>query len=573
MSAIVILLISAVLLGGAYLTYGKYLAKAWGVDPSRVTPAHSMNDGVDYCPAKAPVLMGHHFASIAGAGPINGPIQASVFGWLPVLLWIIVGGIFFGAVHDFGSLLASIRHEGKSIGHVIEMNIGRTGKRLFLAFGWFTLLLVIAAFASIVQSTFVVADPTVSTANGSVATASMLFIVLAIAFGFLVYRRNAPLGVSSIIGVILVAVCIWVGLTLPIVGVSPAFWLAFIAIYIAVACVAPVWILLQPRDYLNSFLLYAMMILGFIGVFIANPTMDTAAITATTYTTTGIAAVQPAKLSTLFPVLFITVACGAISGFHSLVSSGTTSKQIDKETDAKAIGYGGMLIECMLAVLALIAVASLGGQPTGVASGKLFAPATTFATGISNYFGGNKVVFTLITLAVSAFALTSLDTAARMGRFLFQEFFVDEGMDVKKLAGWRKFLVNKYVSTIITVGLGILLAVGGYTKIWPLFGAANQLLAGLSLLAVCVWLGNIGKKNGMFYIPMAFMTVATITSLIITFKNKLTELLGGQSTDSLGAALQVIFAAILIILAVVLVIEGIKALAKISKNKNKSAEA
>lgn len=571
MSAIVILLISVVLLGGAYLTYGKYLAKVWGVDPSRPTPAHTMNDGVDYCPAKAPVLMGHHFASIAGAGPINGPIQASVFGWLPVLLWIIIGGIFFGAVHDFGALLASVRHEGKSIGHIIEMNIGRTGKRLFLVFGWLTLLLVIAAFASIVKGTFFVADPAVSTANGSVATASLLFIALAILFGFLVYRRNTPLGISSLIGVILLAVCIWIGLEAPIVGVSGNAWIAFIAIYIAVACVTPVWILLQPRDYLNSFLLYAMILLGLVGVFIANPSMNTAAITTDTFTSTGMATVNGAKLSTLFPVLFITVACGAISGFHSLVSSGTTSKQLDKETDAKAIGYGGMLIECLLAVLALISVASLGGQPTDIASGAVFSPPITFARGIANYFGGNQVVFVLITLAVSAFALTSLDTAARMGRFLFQEFFVDEGMDAKNLVGWRKFLVNKYVATIITVGLGILLALGGWSKIWPLFGAANQLLAGLALLAVCVWLGKIGKKNGMFYIPMAFMTIATLTSLVITFKTKITELLGGQSPDVLGATLQVIFSAVLIVLAVVLVIEGLQTLAKMKKDKSAAA--
>ncbi len=572
MSSLVILLISAVVLLGAYFTYGKYLAKTWGVDGDRPTPAVTMSDGVDYCPAKAPVLMGHHFASIAGAGPINGPIQASVFGWLPVLLWILIGGIFFGAVHDFGSLLASVRHEGKSIGHVIEVNIGKNGKRLFLAFAWFTLLLVIAAFTSIVQSTFTVADPTVSTANGSVATASMLFIVLAIAFGFLVYRRNASLLVSSVVGVILLGVCIWVGLLAPITGVSGTFWLVFITIYIMVACVTPVWILLQPRDYLNSFLLYAMMILAFVGVIIANPSMNTAAVATETYTTTGMSVIDGSKLGTLFPVLFITVACGAISGFHSLVSSGTTSKQIAKETDAKVIGYGGMLIECFLAVLALIAVSSLGGMPTGVASGKVFAPATIFATGIANFFGGNQVVFTLITLAVSAFALTSLDTAARMGRFLFQEFFVNEGENAKSLTGIRKFLVNPYVATVVTVGLGAIMAVGGYTKIWPLFGAANQLLAGLALLAVCVWLGKIGKKNGMFYIPMAFMIIATVTSLVITFKNQFTALLANaEGMDVVASLLQVIFAAVLIVLAVILVIEGIKALASIKKNKDVAA--
>lgn len=563
MSSLVILLIAAVVLGGAYLTYGKYLANAWGVDASRETPANSMNDGVDYCPAKAPVLMGHHFASIAGAGPINGPIQASPFGWLPVLLWILIGGVFFGAVHDFGALFSSVRHDGKSIGHVIEMSIGRTGKRLFLAFGWFTLLLVIAAFTSIVQGTFVVTPEAAAAGNlgnGSVATASLLFIVLAIAFGFLVYRKNANLLVSSIIGVILLAVCIAVGLAFPLTGVPGTVWLLFILVYICVACVAPVWILLQPRDYLNSFLLYAMMLLAMVGVVFANPTMNIPA-------TVGFTS----SIGPMFPVLFITVACGAISGFHSLVSSGTTSKQLEKETDAKVIGYGGMLIECLLAVLSLIAVASLGGvQGT---------PAVTFATGISGLFttlgmgeGATKVIFTLLTLAVSAFALTSLDTAARMGRFLFQEFFVDEGEDAKQLTGAKKFLVNPYVSTFITVGLGGALAVGGYQKIWPLFGAANQLLAGLSLLAVCVWLGRIGKKNGMFFIPMSFMMVATITSLAITFTKQLGNLTSGaEGVDVVGSLLQTIFAAVLIVLAVILIIEGVKALMDIKNKKAASA--
>lgn len=560
MSSLVILLISLVVFVGAYFTYGSYLAKSWGLNPNRPTPAHTMTDGVDYVPAKAPVLMGHHFASIAGAGPINGPIQASVFGWLPVLLWIIIGGIFFGAVHDFASLFASVRHEGKSIGNVIEVNIGRRGKRLFLAFGWFTLLLVIAAFASIVQGTFTVSDPAVSTANGSVATASLPFIVLAIAFGFLVYRKNAPLAVSSIVGVILLAACIWIGLAAPIVNVSSTVWLIFILVYIMVACVTPVWILLQPRDYLNSFLLYAMMLLAVIGVVCANPSMNMPAVVGW----------EVEGMGTMFPVLFITVACGAISGFHSLVGSGTTSKQLNKESDAKAIGYGGMLIECFLAVLALIAVCALGGQQG--------TPAVTFATGISSFFsaigapeGVTTVIFTVITLAVSAFALTSLDTAARMGRFLFQEFFVNEGEDVKSLTGVRKFLVNPYVATVITVGLGGLLAVGGYSKIWPLFGAANQLLAGLALLACCVWLGKVGKKNGAFYFPMAFMTVATITSLAITLKNQLGSLIMGTAKDPLAAVLQTLFAIVLIALAVILVIEGIKAL--INNKKEKSAAA
>ncbi|MDL2218559.1 carbon starvation protein A [Christensenellaceae bacterium OttesenSCG-928-M15] len=563
MSSLVILLIAIVVLGGAYLTYGKYLANAWGLDNNKPTPATTMSDGVDYVPAKAPVLMGHHFASIAGAGPINGPIQASVFGWLPVLLWILIGGVFFGAVHDFGSLFASVRHEGKSIGHVIEMNIGRTGKRLFLAFGWFTLLLVIAAFASIVQGTFTVTDEMKAAGNlgnGSVATASLLFIVLAILFGFLVYRKNAPLLVSSVVGIILLGVCIFVGLKAPITFVSSNVWLVFILVYIMVACVTPVWILLQPRDYLNSFLLYAMMLLAVVGVLFTNPTMELSAVTGWKVEGVG----------TMFPVLFITVACGAISGFHSLVGSGTTSKQIAKESDTKVIGYGAMLIECLLAVLALIAVGALGGQQG--------TPAVTFATGISGFFsvmgmgeGTVSTIFVIITLAVSAFALTSLDTAARMGRFLFQEFFVNEGEDVKSLTGIRRTLVNPYVATIITVGLGGLLAVGGYQKIWPLFGAANQLLAALALLAVCVWLGRIGKKNFMFYIPMGFMMVATMWSLVLTLRTQIGNIIAPtEKTDMMGAVLQVLFAAVLIILAVILVIEGVKALIDI-KNKKVAA--
>lgn len=346
MSSIVILLGAVAVFIIAYLTYGSWLAKQWGVDPSRVTPAHEMEDGVDYMPAKSPVLLGHHFASIAGAGPINGPIQAAVFGWVPVLLWIVVGGIFFGAVQDFSSIFVSIRHKGKSLGEVIEENIGHRCKMLFTVFAWLVLLLVVAAFADIVAGTFVgytvvEGEMVYNSANGSVATASMLFIPLAIAFGFLVYRKNAPLLVSTIAGVILLAVCIIVGLKCPIY-MSKTFWLVIVFAYIAIASVTPVWILLQPRDYLNSFLLYFMMIAAMIGIIGTNPTVELAPVTT----------FRLANGQTMFPFLFITVACGAISGFHSLIGSGTTSKQLDNEKDAKMIGYGGMLIECFLAVIA-----------------------------------------------------------------------------------------------------------------------------------------------------------------------------------------------------------------------------
>jgi len=559
MSGIVILLISIVVLVIGYVTYGSWLAKKWGVDPSRKTPAHELQDGNDYVPAKAPVLLGHHFSSIAGAGPINGPIQAAIFGWVPVLLWVLIGGIFFGAVHDFGSLFASIRHKGQSIGTVISENMGKRAKRLFIIFAYLTLLLVVAAFASIVAGTFngFNADGTQNATNGTAAMISVLFIVIAIIFGFFVYRRNAPLWLSTIIGVIAIVGIIIIGLNVQIYLTMNA-WLLIIGAYIIIASVAPVWILLQPRDYLSSFLLYGMMIAAIFGVFATNPQMNLAP----AYGFGGIAG-----NSFLFPILFITVACGAISGFHSLVSSGTTAKQINNEKDAKVIGYGGMLIECCLATLSLIAVGYLSTTDK-IAAG---TPTQVFAAGLAKMIDLGRAdhtqvygtAYALLILAVSAFALTSLDTATRLARYMFAEFFLDEGETADKVTGAKKILVNPWVGTIITVGLGIYLAIGGYSKIWPLFGAANQLLAGLALMAVAAWLGNIGKSNKMFFIPMIFMLIATITSLCITFYQRVTAIAGGAANST--NILQTIFAALLVILSIALIVEGAQTFAKQAK--------
>ncbi len=554
MNALVILVISLAVLVCGYLFYGRWLAKVWGVDPSRETPAHTMADGNDYCAARAPVLLGHHFASIAGAGPINGPIQAAVFGWVPVLLWILLGGVFFGATHDFAALFASIRHEGKSIGHVIEVNIGRRAKKLFLVFAYLTLLLVVAAFGSIVVGTFASgAEGTeaYNLANGRTAMISMLFIVLAIVFGFLVYRRNAPLGVATVIGVVALLICIALGYMFPI-HLSANFWTIFVLAYILIASVTPVWILLQPRDYLNSFLLYGMIALAVIGVFVAHPAMNLPAFT-------GFKGIGDNSM--LFPVLFITVACGSISGFHSLVGSGTTAKQLDNEKDAMAIGYGGMLIECALAVISLICVGFLfadGAMPKGT-------PTVVFATGIATMLQKiglpYDVMYSVLILAVSAFCLTSLDTATRLARYMLQEFFVDEGEDVANLSGFKKAVSNPFVATLITVVLGGILMTGGYSLIWPLFGAANQLLAALALLASAAWLGNIGKNNKMFYVPMLFMLVATLASLAITFKTKVGRLVNPPEVPTVAAdVLQTFFSAVLFILALVLVVEGFKTL-------------
>lgn len=558
MNAIVIMLVSFAILFTAYLTYGRYLAKKWGIDPKRPTPAHTMPDGTDYVPAKAPVLLGHHFASIAGAGPINGPIQAAVFGWLPVLLWVLIGGIFMGAVHDFGSLFASIRHKGKSIGHVIAVNMGSRGKRLFLAFAWLTLVLVVAAFADIVASTFngFSAEGATIAANGSTATASLLFIVISIAFGFLVYRRNANLAISTIIGIICVAFCIFIGLQFPIY-VPKSFWYGVIFVYIYCASITPVWILLQPRDYLNSFLLYAMILVAFLGILFANPSITLPAYTGFNST-----------IGPLFPILFTTVACGAISGFHSLVGSGTTSKQLNREQDAKLIGYGGMLIECGLAVIALIAVGSQflnGNLPADT-------PPNVFAGGIALFTERlgipYHVAFTVITLSISAFALTSLDTATRLGRYMFQEFFMPTGKDSKDLKGFAKIATNKHFATLITVAFGGVLAVAGYQNIWPLFGSANQLLAALAFLAIAVWLGNAGKKNSMLFIPMMFMLAVTLSALVLSVKNNIVKIIDPAIASVFyREGLQIIFAVLLFVLAVILVVEGIQALRRVKQNK------
>lgn len=575
MNTLVLLLICVAVLLCGYIFYGRWLCKQWGVgENSEETPAHTMEDGVDYVPAKAPILMGHHFSSIAGAGPITGPIGAAMFGWLPVTLWVLVGGIFFGGVHDFGALIASIRHKGQSIGEIISANMSRRAKRLFIIFSYLTLILVVAAFASIVASTFGatyvdgVVDKAASASNATVAMVSLLFIAVAIVFGFCVYRRNAPMLVSTVLGVIAIVICMAVGMKFHPFYFSTKTWMIVVGVYIAIASVTPVWILLQPRDYLSSFLLYAMLIVACVGVIGAHPDIDPELFPAFT----GFAVDNGNGIQYLFPILFTTVACGAISGFHSLVSSGTTSKQLDKETDAKPIAYGGMLLECVLAILTLCAIAY--ARQTGHTAGAtdIFAGgiAAMVAT-IPGLAGAENVLYTLLVLTYSAFCLTSLDTATRLARFMFQEFWLEPGQtaaDIK--SGWKKVLVNPYFATILTVVLGILLGMTGYSKIWGLFGAANQLLAGLGLLAVATWLGNIGKNNKMFLFPMGFMMIVTICSLILTVKNQLTII--AQGGADWGPYAQVILGVLLIVLALVLVVEGIQTLThKKDKNQQKAA--
>ena len=563
MSAILIIVAAIILLACGYVFYGSWLAKQWGIDPKKETPAVTMEDGVDYVAAKPAVLMGHHFSSIAGAGPINGPIQAAVFGWVPVFLWCVIGGIFFGGLQDFGSLFASIRHEGKSVGEIIKDSMGEKAKKLFIIFALLVLILVIASFVNVVAGTFF-SDPGTfgfvgsPTGNQTTAIISLLFIVLAIIYGLLTNRAGLKTLPATIIGIIGIIVAVIIGLNCGF-AMSRTAWIVFIGAYIAIASLVPVWILLQPRDYLSSFLLYGMIALAIIGIVIAAFTGN-ASFTIPAFTGWS------TKVGTLFPALFITVACGACSGFHSLISTGTSSKQLDNEKNAKAIGYGSMLIESALGIIALIAVGMVFEKYT---NGDFGSPAVAFAAGIGIMFGAEgtsayNVIYALLTLAVSVFALTSLDTGTRLSRFMFTELFLKKGEETWKDAkGARKVLAHPLFGTCLMVIIGCILGGLSLSQIWGLFGAANQLLAGIALMAVAAWLGEAGKNNKMFFFPMCFMLAATLTSLVITIGKKIAAMAqGAEGAMAWGNWFQLIFALAMVVLAVILVIEGFQTFAK-----------
>jgi len=541
MNGIELILIALLMYIVAYRLYGGFITKRLEVNNNKETPSHTMYDGVDYCPAKAPVLLGHHFASIAGAGPIVGPVIAAGFGWLPVYLWVVLGAIFIGGVHDYSSIVASVRHQSKSIGYIIQSYIGINGKKLFLIFAWSTLILVIAVFTIIVADTF--------THIPSAGTSSILFMILAVLFGIALYRLKVKLWIATLLGVILLFLSIPAGNLFPI-QLSAFYWQILLLIYIFIASVTPVWILLQPRDYLNSFFLYALMIGGLVGIFFAAPTINIPAFNSFSLD----------KVGYLFPALFVTVACGAISGFHSIVGSGTTAKQLNKETDGRIVGYGGMLIEGMLAVLSLVAVASMVNEEfINILITK--GPVPAFSLGVARFI--HAIPFfnfsiesaqTFTALAVSAFALTSLDTATRLARFMFQEYF--EHQENKE----KSFITNRYVSTGITVAFGAALTFSGQTmSIWPVFGSANQLLAALALLALTVWIANLKKGFLFVLIPMLFMFAVTLTAL---------GMLVYQNFIATNFTLSII-SVLLFILAVLL---GIKAYSVLTNGKELSKE-
>ncbi len=571
MLGLIIVVTALVLLFLGYKFYGSWLEKQWGIDPARKTPAVEKEDGIDYVPAKPAVLMGHHFSSIAGAGPVNGPIQASIFGWVPVFLWCIIGGIFMGGVQDFSSLFASIRHDGKSLGELINDSLGKKLKKLFIIFTLLLLLLVIASFVNIVAGTFcTVADETgkvitgfTTSPNNNQATTmiSALFIVLAVIYGFATNRCGMKLLPATIAGVIGIIVITVLGLNLGI-SLTRTQCIVVIGVYIAAASLVPVWILLQPRDYLSSFLLYGMIALALIGItvsaFTGSVTFDMPAFTS----------FEPVDGQYLFPILFITIACGACSGFHSLVSSGTSSKQLDNEKNAKPIAYGSMLIESAFAIISLVA---LGGVYSRYVAGEFGSPAVAFATGVALMFGPEnsaafRTISALLTLSISVFALTSLDTGTRLSRFMFTELFLKDGEATYKDAkGIRRLLAHPLFGTTFMVVVGCILGGLSLSQIWGMLGAANQLLSGIAFMTVAVWLGEVGKNNKMLFFPMIFMLAASLASLVLTIVNKSKPIAAG--TAVWGDWFQLIFALATSILAVILIVDGAKIFIRQSRAK------
>lgn len=572
MNGLTILILAIAVLLAAYLLYGRYLARTWGIDPKARTPAYELEDGVDYVPADTGVVFGHQFASIAGAAAINGPIQASVFGWVPVLLWILLGGVFFGAVQDFAAMYASVKNKGRTIGYIIESYIGRTGKKLFLLFCWLFSILVVAAFVDIVAGTFngfrTAAGGAVTPvpANGSVATTSMIFIAEAVALGLLLRLGKLPKWGNTAAALLMLVAAIALGLRFPMyIGLND--WHILVFIYVFIASVAPIWAVLQPRDYLNSYLLIAMIVAAVIGVFAARPQVNLPAFSG--FTVNG---------QTLFPFLFVTIACGAVSGFHSLVSSGTASKQIRNEKSMLPVSFGAMLMESMLAVIALIAVASFASPEQTAALGYT-TPSQIFAGGVAGFLSvmnlPQDVVFTLINLAVSAFALTSLDSVARVGRLSFQELFQDDAAGEKRARPLRRLLTNKYFATVLTLVLAFFLTEVGYDSIWPLFGSSNQLLSALAFLACAVFLKRTRRKSFMLWIPLFTMSTVTFSALILTILNLgrgiadgtylwmagITATVDGASVlTAWGAVVQMVFAVLILALGVSVVAQGVRKL-------------
>lgn len=574
MNTLVIVLIAAVVLFGAYVFYGRWLANKWGIDPKAKTPAVEFNDGKDFVPTNGWTVFSHQFSSIAGAGPVTGAIQAAAFGWLPVLLWVLIGGVFFGAVADFGALYASVKNKGKSMGMLIEKYIGKTGRKLFLIFSWLFCCIVVAAFADMVAGTFnayTVTDAGVTelaaaaTTNGAAGMISIMFMVFAVVLGLIQKKFNLTGWKEAVVGIVCIVASFAIGMNCPLIF-GKAAWSYITFVYIFFAAVLPMWLLKQPRDYMTTFMFICMIAGAVVGLVVAHPTMNLPVFTGFTNE----------KLGTMFPILFVTVACGAVSGFHSLVSSGTSSKTIENEKDMPKVGYGAMVLESLLAVLALCVAGAAAAADGTPAAGTPFQVFSSGVAGFFEMFGVPVYVATaFMTMCVSALALTSLDAVARIGRMSFQELFSVD--DMEHAEGWRKLFCNVYFSTVITLAFGFLLTKIGYANIWPLFGSANQLLSALVLITLCVFLKVTGRSNKMIFPPLIIMLCVTFTALVQRFLAMVKAISAAASTaipageTTWGAVfiangLQLILAVLLIVLGLTIVIHSFKSYAKSERN-------
>ena len=574
MNTLVIVLIAAVVLFGAYVFYGRWLANKWGIDPKAKTPAVEFNDGKDFVPTNGWTVFSHQFSSIAGAGPVTGAIQAAAFGWLPVLLWVLIGGVFFGAVADFGALYASVKNKGKSMGMLIEKYIGKTGRKLFLIFSWIFCCIVVAAFADMVAGTFnayTVTDAGVTelaaaaTTNGAAGMISIMFMVFAVVLGLIQKKFNLTGWKEAVVGIVCIVASFAIGMNCPLIF-GKAAWSYITFVYIFFAAVLPMWLLKQPRDYMTTFMFICMIAGAVVGLVVAHPTMNLPVFTGFTNE----------KLGTMFPILFVTVACGAVSGFHSLVSSGTSSKTIENEKDMPKVGYGAMVLESLLAVLALCVAGAAAAADGTPAAGTPFQVFSGGVAGFFEMFGVPVYVATaFMTMCVSALALTSLDAVARIGRMSFQELFSVD--DMEHAEGWRKLFCNVYFSTVITLAFGFLLTKIGYANIWPLFGSANQLLSALVLITLCVFLKVTGRSNKMIFPPLIIMLCVTFTALVQRFLAMVKAISAAASTaipageTTWGAVfiangLQLILAVLLIVLGLTIVIHSFKSYAKSERN-------
>lgn len=561
MNTLVIVLIAAVCLLAGYVFYGRWLAKKWGIDPKAKTPAYTHEDGEDYVPTDGWTVFAHQFSSIAGAGPVTGAIQAAAFGWLPVLLWILLGGIFFGAVTDFGALYASVKNEGKSMGMLIEQYIGKTGRKLFLLFCWLFTLIVTAAFADMVSGTFngfvtdaATGEITKSTVNGAAGSISIMFIAFAVVFGLIQKKMKFTGWKEVVLGLVCMVACFVLGISFPIVATRET-WNYVTFAYIFFAAILPMWLLMQPRDFMTTFMFIFMIAAAAIGLLVAHPTMNLPVYTG----------FHNEKLGDMFPILFVTVACGAVSGFHSLVSSGTSSKTISNEKDMLKVGYGAMILESLLAVLALCVAGAAASADGTAATGTPFQIFSAGVAGFLEMFGiPVHIAQCIMTMCVSALALSTLDSVARIGRMSFQELFSVD--DMEHAEGWRKLFCNKYFATVITLVFGYILTKVGYTNIWPLFGSANQLLSALVLITLCVFLKVTGRTNRTLFPPLIIMLCVTFTALVERFIALVNAYQAGTAVFMVEG-LQLIIAVLLIILGLTIVLHSGKRL--VSKETKK----